>query len=172
VFVREQLLCNPLPAPPPNVGEPPEPEPGMSTRERFELHSSETACAGCHQLIDPLGFAFENYDGIGRYRTMEEGQLIDAEGALVSTDVDGPFSGVPGLAQKLSESEQVKLCATRQWFRYTLQRFEQEADGCSMQALVDDFAASNHRFSSLRPAIVQTPAFRMRRPIDTEGGTL
>jgi len=168
VFVREQLLCQPLPPPPPDVPMPPQPEPGVSTRERFEQHSALPACSGCHQLIDPIGFAFENYDGIGYWREQEAGKAIDLSGALVNTDSDGPFVGVGELADKLAQSPQARACVARQWFRYVMERFEQEADGCTMTALMNDFSASEYRLSSLRTSIVKTEAFRTRRPIVLE----
>ena len=171
LFVREQLLCQSLPPPPSDVGEPPAPAQGVSTRDRFEQHSSDPACRGCHTMIDPLGFAFENYDAIGRFRTSDEGHAIDASGALVGTDVDGTFTNLAELSSMLAQSETVRACTARQWFRFIMQRFEQPADGCSMQSLSKDFATSGHRFTALRTAIVQTPAFRMRRPIALEGDT-
>ncbi len=169
LFVREQLLCDTLPAPPDNVGEPPEPARGVSSRERFEQHSKDASCRGCHVKIDPLGFAFENYDAVGRFRTTEEGHPIDASGELVGTDVDGKFADLGELSSLLATSETVRACSARQWFRFVMQRFEQPADNCSMHTLVEDFSDSGYRFSALRTAIVQTPAFRMRRPIATEG---
>ncbi len=168
VFVREQLLCQPLPPPPPNVPMPPTPEPGVSTRERFTQHSVDPACSGCHQLIDPIGFAFESYDGVGRYRTEEDGRTIDVSGALIGTDNDGTFLGVPELAERLSHSEEARACAARQWFRYVMERFEQDADGCTMAGLMSDFAASDYRFASLRGSLVKSAAFRFRRPIQEQ----
>jgi len=169
LFVREQLLCQTLPPPPNDVGEPPEPATGVTSRERFAQHSSDPACKGCHTLIDPLGFAFENYDGIGRFRTLDEGHKVDTSGQLVGTDVDGPFANLAELSSLLARSETVRACTARQWFRFTMQRFEQPADGCSMQTLAEAFAESGQSFDALRTAIVQTPAFRMRRKILPEG---
>ncbi len=163
LFVREQLLCQTLPSPPNNVGKPPEPATGVTSRERFEQHSRDPACQSCHTLIDPLGFAFENYDGIGRFRKLEEGHPIDASGQLTGTDVDGKFGNLAELSDLLATSETVRACTTRQWFRFTMQRFEQAADGCSMQSLARAFAESGQSFGALRTAIVQTAAFRMRR---------
>ncbi len=169
LFIREQLLCQPLPPPPSDVGEPPAQAVGVTTRERFEQHSSDPSCRGCHSVIDPLGFAMESYDAMGRFRTTDEGHPIDASGQLIGTDVDGPFADLAELSRLLSQSETVRACATQQWFRYVMQRFERPDDGCSMQALAEDFTASGHRFSALRSAIVKTPAFRMRHPIALEG---
>lgn len=169
LLVREQLLCQPLPPPPPAAAaNPPEAEPGVPTRQRFAQHSVDTACSGCHRLIDPIGFAFENYDAIGRYRTEDRGLAIDASGALNGTDVDGPFTGVVELSTILSQSDQVRSCAARQWFRYVMQRFDQAADTCSTAPVIDAFAASGYRWSSLQTSVIHTPAFLKRRPIVLE----
>ncbi len=168
LLVREQILCQPLPSPPANVGEPPEPAPNVSTRERFQQHSTEPVCNSCHEIIDDLGFAFEHYDAIGRYRREDGGKPIDASGELTFSDSDGTFDGLRELSEKLMESAQVRACVSRQWFRYVMQRFEQPADGCSMAPLLEAFTESGGEFASLRTAIVDAPAFRMRRTIATE----
>jgi len=169
LLVREQLLCQPLPPPPPAAAaNPPEAMAGVTTRVRFEQHSVDPACTGCHQLMDPIGFAFENYDAVGRYRTEDRGLPIDASGNLSGTDVDGPFVGVAELSAKLSQSARVQSCASRQWFRYVMQRFDQPTDACATQAINDAFAASGFRFESLRTSVTNTPAFLQRRRI-TDG---
>jgi Protein of unknown function (DUF1592)/Protein of unknown function (DUF1588)/Protein of unknown function (DUF1595)/Protein of unknown function (DUF1585) len=166
-FVREQLLCQELPAPPPNVPNPPDTMPGVSTREKFKEHETNPACAGCHTLMDPLGLGFENFDAVGRYRTIDNGQPVDASGEAFSTaDMDGKFVGVVELGKKLAASAEVEECVARQWFRFFLSRFEQDVDGCSMKNLVDQFRASGKSLNSLPVAVVQTDAFLYRRPID------
>ncbi len=168
-FVREALLCQQLPAPPPNIPAPPEVMPGVSTRERSAQHEHDPTCSGCHQLLDPVGFGFENYDTLGRYRTEDGGKPIDATGNVVQTrDMNGAFNGVAELAKKLAASSEVKECVTRQWFRYAMNRFEQPVDGCSMKSVVDSFDAAAQDLSSLPQAIVQTDAFLYRRPIDAQ----
>jgi len=166
-FVREQLLCQELPAPPPNVPKPPDVPPGVSTRDKFKQHEADPACSGCHRLMDPIGFGFENYDAIGRYRTMDNGAPVDASGEVVSTrDLDGKFVGVAELAQRLAASSEVQECATRQWFRFFLSRFEQEADKCSMHRIVEQFRAAGSNLNTLPSALVGTDAFLHRRPVD------
>jgi hypothetical protein len=165
-FVREALLCQQLPAPPADIPPAPEVTAGVSTRERASQHQSNPACSGCHQLLDPIGFAFENYDTLGRYRTEDGGMPVDASGKLVSTrDIDGPFNGVVELGQKLASSAEVRECVTRQWFRYALNRFEQPSDGCSVKGVLDSFDAAGHSLGALPKAIVSTDAFLYRRPI-------
>jgi hypothetical protein len=165
-FVREQLLCQELPPPPPDVPGAPDIKPGVSTRERLAQHVSDPACAGCHRLIDPVGLGFEHYDGLGRYRTMDAGKAVNANGELLATtDADGPFTGVPQLAAKLAKSADLQDCMAKQWFRYTLGRIEQPADSCSIATLTKAFRDGNGDLRVLPTAIVQTDAFLYRRPL-------
>jgi hypothetical protein len=165
LFVREQMLCTNLPSPPAGVEiKPPEVRPGVSTRERFTQHSVDPSCSGCHALIDPIGFLFENFDATGRYRDKDEGNLVDASGRLTgSRDIDGPVVGVPELAQKLTGSVQVQACTSQQWFRHLMGRLDLDSDGCSMASLFDQFARSGYDLRSLAVAAVQTDAFLNRR---------
>ena len=165
-FVREALLCQDLPAPPPNIPKPPDVTPGVSTRERLKQHEVDPSCKSCHSLMDPIGFGFENYDAIGRYRTTDGNQAVDASGSLTGTDVDGTFNGVIELGKKLASSEQVRQCVARQWFRFTMSRYEQDMDGCSMKGIVDSFKASDSSLAVLPQALVQSEAFLYRRPLD------
>jgi hypothetical protein len=166
-FVREELLCEELPPPPANVPKPPDTMPGVTTREKFRQHETDPACAGCHQMMDPIGFGFENFDAVGKYRTVDNGQPVDASGEAIATaDINGKFVGVAELGGKLAKSGEVEACVTRQWFRFFLSRFEQSADGCSMKSLLDQFRASSDNLNRLPTAIVQTDAFLYRRPID------
>jgi hypothetical protein len=166
-FVREALLCQQLPAPPADIPPAPEVTPGSSTRERLAQHEVDAKCVGCHKLLDPIGFGFENFDTLGRYRSEDGGKPVDASGSLSGTrDVDGPFNGIAELAQKLASSADVKECVARQWFRFAIERFEQPLDGCSMKRVLETFDAAGQSLSSLPLAIVQTDAFLYRRPTD------
>ena len=82
-FVYEKMLCRTLPPPPPNVPNPKPASAGGTTRQRFAEHSQQACAKGCHGVMDPIGFAFENYDGIGKYRTMDNGQAVDSTSVLV-----------------------------------------------------------------------------------------
>ncbi|MFT3925732.1 MAG: DUF1592 domain-containing protein [Myxococcales bacterium] len=165
-WVRTRMLCQDLPHPPPNVPALPPPKQGVSTRERFAMHTASPACGGCHQLIDGLGFGLEHYDGIGAYRTKDLGVPIDASGEVTSTaDIDGAYEGGPELADLLADSAQVRACAPLQWFRYSLGRRETDEDACSLAALQKTFAESDGDLKELVVALTQTDAFlNYRKP--------
>jgi hypothetical protein len=173
-FVREALLCQQLPSPPPNIPAPPAVEAGVSTRERLSEHETNPSCASCHALMDPIGFGFENYDAVGRYRTTDGNQPVNANGSVVATeDINGTFDGVAQLASMLVRSVQVQECFSQQWFRFMMSRFEQAPDNCSMRNIIDAFQASGTNLNALPQALVQSDAFLYRRPIlpNSDAGT-
>lgn len=162
VVVLRNIMCVDLPNPPANVNNAtPELDADATTRERFAAHTTSGACAGCHSLIDPIGFAFEHYDAVGSYRTTENGVHIDASGEL--TQADGKsvaFDDAIALSKALSESPDVRQCLVRQWFRYALGRYETDADKCSLARVDDAFAASGYRLRELMLALVTSDSFR------------
>lgn len=161
IAIRERLLCQGLPAPPADVPAPPAPEPGATTRERFAGHTSVAGCASCHRLIDPIGFGFESYDGLGRYRSEENGRPIDSSGVVEgSLGADGPFIGAVELSQRLSESNAVRSCVASVWLRFALGR---AADSCTQSRAEADFAASDYDLRKLILSVTQTDAFRYGR---------
>ncbi|MDX2054669.1 MAG: DUF1592 domain-containing protein [Polyangiaceae bacterium] len=127
--LRTHILCRPLAPPPPGfVPTDPEPSTALTTRERFAAHSQNPVCASCHREIDPLGLGFENYDGIGSYRTTENGKPVDASGEIVnvSPEVDGPFANAVAFVQKIANSQVLKDCVARESFRWGLGRANRE----------------------------------------------
>ena len=168
-FVRERLLCDMLPPPPEGIViTPPELDPSLPTRERFAAHSNNPACTGCHGLMDPIGFGFEHFDGIGRWRSDENGLAIDATGHIEGSDVEGDFDGVADLGARLAGSEQVRECVIRQWFRYAYGRPEGEDDACTLEHLGQAFDDGGRRVKELLVALTQTDAFLSR---GVEGGS-
>jgi hypothetical protein len=153
-FVRERVLCNPLAPPAGDIPELPEPEPGVSTRERYSEHSTVQPCAACHQLMDDIGFGFENFDAIGRYRSMEGEHAVDARGKVVRLDgTDRDFDGAVQLSQILATSNQARDCMTREWFRFALSRKESSADDDALRATFQRFSESDFDIRSLLVAI-------------------
>ena len=161
-FVRAQLLCTPPPPPPPSiVVSPPVVDPRLPTRQRFAQHTADAFCASCHTLMDPIGFAFENYDPIGRWRDTDADVPVDATGALTGTDVDGDLNGVPSLASKLAMSAEVGTCAATQWFRYAFGRSEQTSgDLCAISALASTLTGPGGDFKQMVRQTVRMAAFR------------
>jgi Protein of unknown function (DUF1592)/Protein of unknown function (DUF1588)/Protein of unknown function (DUF1585)/Protein of unknown function (DUF1595)/Protein of unknown function (DUF1587) len=164
VMVRENLLCQPLPTPPENVNNtPPDPDPELTTRDRFAQHVADPSCAACHKLIDGIGFGFEGYDALGRFRDMENGKPVDASGDITSAPgIEGAFDGVVELSQILSESELVRRCVSKQWFRYAFGRIEDDVDAKQLDVIYEGFAASDFDIRQLILAIVTSDAFRHR----------
>jgi hypothetical protein len=171
-FVREQILCQPLPPPPANLQiTPPELSSTLTTRERFTQHAADPYCAGCHHLMDPIGLGFENFDGAGLFRATENGQPVDASGRLDDAgDATGPFNGPIELGQRLAASGEARACVATQWFRYGYGRAETDGDGCSLRALDSAFAAGGYRVLDLVAALANTDAFRYRRVTPAVGG--
>jgi hypothetical protein len=169
-FVRERLLCTSLPDPPPDLMvTPPTPKPGVTIRERLIEHSSVAGCQACHEMMDPIGFGFEAYDGLGRFRTTDpSGKPIDDNGTLGMTkDVDGPFKGVIELGQKLAESNQVRDCVLSTMTRYA-RGPEADSDACVHQKLGAAFERGHHDLKEVLVALTQTDGFLYRRKIEGE----
>jgi hypothetical protein len=186
LVVYKQLLCGDVPAPPPNVPKPEMDGPTKTTRERFDVHAQQACAKGCHALFDPWGFAFENFDPLGHYRTQENGITVDASGLAQAGGIIGgttpkqaviPFKNGIELVNALANSDEVSWCASRHWARYLLGRFEGEAD---IGALTNAYVAAAYQAdrATLRPfsvkdflvAIVGTKAFRFRTPAAGEAG--
>jgi hypothetical protein len=166
--IRERILCAPMPVPPPGADAKfPAPIPTATTRERFDRHRTDPTCASCHEMMDKLGYAYESYDGVGRFRTTENGVTVDNSGEVIGTDVDGPFKGAIELSQRLLSSKQVQECVATQWFRYAMGRLETKQDTCVLDNLKKRFTGmSNLRVDDLLEAIVESDAFRTYRAVE------
>ena len=166
-WVRERMLCTDLPAPPAVIPQLPEPKQGVSNRERFAMHTNNPACAGCHKLVDGLGFGLENYDAVGAWRTMDQGVPVNASGDVTSTvDIDGPFTGGAELANTLASSAQVRDCAPTQAVRFAWGRRETPDDACSVAAVQKAFADSDGNLKELMVKLTLTDTFTNYRVAD------
>jgi hypothetical protein len=163
VFTR--FLCTDLPPPPPVVPAVGEPQPGVSTRQRFELHDQNPCTGACHKILDGIGFAFENYDGIGAYRANDSGAPVNAS---VSFALDGGaevnYQNAVELGRGLSASSKAKACMTTQWLRYALRRPESADDLASLQAANAAFMSSGNNIRELIVALAKSRTFRFRTP--------
>jgi hypothetical protein len=164
-WLLENILGAPPPAPPPDVPDLPEQGDGgraVSVRERMEKHRSNPACASCHAHMDPLGFALENFDAVGRWRTLSEGNTpIDASGALPDgTKFDGPAELRRLLAGRRDEFARAVI---EKLLVYALGRGLEYYDMPTVRRIQRDAAAADYRWSALVQSIVQSTPFLMRR---------
>jgi hypothetical protein len=153
-LVRENLLCTPLPEPPPNANSTDDAPSDLSRHERMQARLSSDDCRGCHRLMDPIGVTFDAFDAIGRARTPPEGD----RGELLSTDdVDGVVAGSRELVETLAGSAQVKQCLARQWLRFAGARVETERDTCVEAEVYARFEASGFDLRELVVAVATSP---------------
>lgn len=164
INIREAILCETMLPPPANIDTTlPEVSGEIRTsRERFAAHETGP-CKNCHQLIDPIGLAFENYDAIGAYRLTDNGAEIDPTGQIIDGQggPDGPwFTGALELSQQLAESQQVHDCVSRQLLRATINRQESVLDACSALSVIESFDASDGNLRQLLSEIAHSESFK------------
>ncbi len=163
-WILTNILGTPPPAPPPNVPALKENNEGgkaMSVRQRLEEHRKNPACASCHKIMDPLGFALENFDAIGQYRAKsEDGAPIDASGVLLDgSKVDGPTTLRAAL---MARPEVFVTTFTEKLMTYALGRGVDYNDMPEIRAIVTRAASDHYKFSDLISGIVKSPEFRMK----------
>lgn len=180
-WVRHVLLCQEPPLPPPTVATvPPPPSKELTSRQRFAEHSKDATCAGCHKLMDPIGFALETYDAVGRYRMkelspsleqkglyFESGLNIDPSGELTDVTIDGksgtfPFKNATELGGLLARTEEAQACFVESALGYAMGRTGREEDACLREDLRKRFSASGFNVIKLFAAIAGREAFVAR----------
>jgi hypothetical protein len=153
-FIREMLLCQHIPEAPPDVAPFPDAAEGTA-REKLTSHRADPACAGCHEVMDPIGLALENFDGIGAFRTTDGGRQIDATG-----DLDGvPFGGPRDLATALKNHPDSPGCIARNVYRYAVAHVETAGEEVAIATLANTFRENGFRFRSLLEGMINSPAF-------------
>jgi hypothetical protein len=164
-WVLENILGTPPPMPPANVPSLTETASSsggkeFSLRQRMEEHRKNPSCAGCHRVMDPIGFSLENFDATGRWRIKDGSNTIDASGQLVNgTKIDGPESLRQAL---LSHPEQFAQTVTEKLLTYALGRGVQYYDRPTVRAIARYASRSNYRFSSIVMGIVKSTPFQMQ----------
>lgn len=164
-WVLENMLGTPAPLPPPNVPALDEQAKGAaepaSVREKMELHRTNPVCASCHKIMDPIGFSLENFDLVGRWRTMEGKSPINAAGQLVDgTPLNGPDTLRAAL---LSRFDVFSGTLSSKLLTYGLGRALRPADMPAVRAINREAAKENYKFSSVILNIVNSEPFLMRR---------
>jgi mono/diheme cytochrome c family protein len=164
-FLLNNIFGLPVPPPPPGVDTNLENKPGapaQTMREKLARHRQNPTCSSCHAVIDPLGFALENFDVIGGWRTIDEaGKPVDARGATIGGD---EVDGLTGLRRLLlAQPDQFPRTLTEKLMAYALGRRLEYGDEPAVRKIVRDAGAGGYRWSSLIMGIVESPAFLMRR---------
>ena len=159
-----KFLCGVLPPTPAVVPDPKPITPGVTTRQRFEEHSMNPCTGACHKILDPLGFAFENYDGIGQYRTTDNNQPVNAATMLTLDGKTQPIADARALAGVLATSDQAQTCFAKQWFRYALGRVDTVADLASVNGAATTFKTASRDVRELIVGVSTSRTFRYRAP--------
>ncbi len=163
-WILQQLLGTPPPPPPPQVAkldESKQAADAASLRERMELHRANPECASCHQQMDPLGFALENYDAVGRWRTQDGSFAIDPSGELMG---GRKFADIQELKRLLGSSAAKKFtrCLIENMLTYSLGRGLHAYDYCTTEAIRAQLSADDNRIQSIIFGIVESRAFQYR----------
>jgi len=167
-WILENLLGAPPPPPPPNVPELKTAGVGeeASLRQQMEQHRANPACASCHARMDPLGFALENYDAVGHWRTQEGKFPIDASGKLTN---GATFANAKELKETLvNQKDEFVQCLTEKLLTYAVGRGLERYDKPVVRSISRDLAANGYRFSALVMGIVNSGPFETKRTTTTE----
>jgi hypothetical protein len=143
-------------------------DPGATTRERFRQHTDSDACRSCHQYIDGVGFGFERFDAIGRFRSEENGLPIDPDGHLndvegLGTGTGAPFGSLAELGELLARSTRAQQCFAMQYYRFATGSLETPEHACTLGQLEARFAESGHDILELMVGLTQLESFTRRR---------
>jgi hypothetical protein len=164
LFILENLLGMPTAAPPPNVPaledvDRPEDGKPLSLRETLAVHREDALCSSCHNRMDPLGLALENFNALGRYRDQELGQPIEPAGELITGE---SFSAIQELKQILvtSRKREIYRCITEKMMTYALGRAVEIGDIPTVDQIVDQLDAGGGRAMILLNGVIHSPAFQ------------
>jgi hypothetical protein len=166
-WILENLLGTPPPAPPPDVPalEATTANQHLTLREAMEKHRANPVCAGCHARMDPIGFALENYDGIGKWRSTDGGSTIDVSGKLPDgTTFDGP-AGLKKLMITTKRDEFVSTVIGKM-LTYGLGRGLEASDRPTVRAIMRESAKSNYQLADIVDIVVRSTPFQMRRVLE------
>lgn len=182
-LVREQVLCDVIPPPPPGI---PPPATALgdagTTRALLEEHFNKQPCVSCHQYMDPIGLGFGFFDATGAYQPSDANGLttpppggfpaIDATGQIIpmaTGELSTSFNGATDLANQLAGATQTQECFALQEFRYALSRVEDKDDACSAKQIYGAFSSSTLNIQKLIVALVGSDAFRYRSVVNAGG---
>ena len=153
--VINRFYCLEIAPPPPDVADVVADVETVTNRDRYAAHTSDPACAGCHDQIDSIGFTLEGFDAIGAYRTHDNGQPVDATGVVLSQDIDGGAE----LSAALAGSDAVAECAVTQWLQFTRGHELEGGESCTRDAIAAQFPAGKGTVQDLLVTIVRSDLF-------------
>lgn len=164
IFVREVLLCTTIPEPPANTNTaiPEVAEDARTMRERIAVHLEDPTCAGCHQITDPIGLGFENFDGLGRWRETENDAWIDPSGNLDGED----FTDAWELGAVLAGHWQLGPCLTETLLQYATGAASEDLDDTLIDWHAEGFTDADHRVLWLLRDVALSSAFRGLSPVE------
>lgn len=165
IFVRTRLMCETVAPPPPNVNsdQPPASMDAVCKADRYEQHRTNTACAACHSLLDPIGFGLENYNLAGQRRETDNDNVdcaISGQGEVLPY---GPFSGPAELAALLVNNNEIDDCVVRQWMSFAVGRPLLPYETAPTDQLVASFRTADHSLPGLLADFAASPAFALRQ---------
>jgi hypothetical protein len=164
-WVLEQLLCSPPPPPPPGVNISGVDGGGQSVRARLEAHRAKEPCHSCHALMDPIGLSFENFDGVGTYRTADQFGPIDATGSLPTATGPVNFDGAMQLMPILAKDERLAPCAAEKVLTYAVGRGFSPQDVTAVTNVLASTNASGQGLRGLIGSVALSESFRSRRAV-------
>lgn len=160
-FVLDNILNTPPPPPPPGVPELEKTKLTGTMRQQMEQHRANAACAGCHKLMDPLGLALENFDGVGLWRVNDRGNAIDSSGTLPTGEQVRHAGDLISILRK-EHSDDFTRCVTQKLMTYALGRGLEYYDKCAVDKILADAKPSNYSFSTIVLGIIQSDAFQRK----------
>jgi hypothetical protein len=158
-FVLQKLICQIIPKPTGDIAAkvtPPDPNSAATARQRFTVHSSDPVCRGCHQNMDPLGYALENFNVVGLWRDQENGVTIDASG---TAPIVGTFNGAVELGQRIAESEEAQQCFATHWLNFGYGRTLKATEACGVESVRTKFKEAGYDVKEMLLALTQSEAF-------------
>ncbi len=168
-FVLERILCRPHLSPPAAADlSVPRPMPGegpVTNRTLFERRTSSPTCVGCHVQVNGVGFAFEHYDAVGSFHSLDHGLPVDASGELFDVDPSGPFADALDLSERLATSQTVAACASDTWVRFALGRTLEGADAYLRHRALAALAGSGGDVRAMLRAIALSPELRVQQAV-------
>ena len=165
-FVFDQLLCAPLPPPPPDISSQMvhDGHQELTTRQKFEQLHSQGSCQGCHARLDPVGASFESFDPIGRFRTHEGSLPIDASGAIDGVDgANITFQNATDMMKKLADTDRFRTCFALKYFQYAMGKKAAERQSCETARFYQKFENESFKMKSIAAALLELESFKQRQ---------